>query len=915
MQNRQDDVSEEESGTDISSPQMIRDFVAGKMSKSGSHSLTSSRNMGFDEKISSYRDKVRHNFYETKPYNLVTADQFKNILKLPRPEILKFMLAVAASARTDPDNILLIKFEDIPRGAPSEELVSSFGCLFVGLGHCRQHILPELDSVLQTMSEHDPDIHDYSYDGYVLAGSFPVLSCLPVDPVQNKPPVSPSDLDFFPYGDKIEEIERAYANFLSDMTYLGEERARNNLDTLTKRNDNCTTVQILNLLDHQIIHRGYKSPQAVIAGFDQPACKAFYDGFDTVYFALDAALCLYFGINPVDHRRESPSHMRRVAKYHEYGFQPLLIGLPMSLPSILLPIELEKIDQRDESSGLRYEKGAKPNVYARYPNMTDCYSLPGCSLTFTRLDEYDHQTTGHISKLVDYHSHVWRDKSTGEPINTPNKNSGNNDCDVFICSLYAVQLTFGDNYSAYEDSDYGAEDNEINAYFYHTLSMAIKGKSELISVYSHKPTDIIDNYMTVDVKRILRSVGAASTSSFYFGTDIYRDLYWKCKSYFDVNNGGFLPMQPSDLDEFVNMQNRMRTIFDARSEELQGILNNKHKGLESINFDMITPGRQYTASFKPIIRSTPKDYWGPACVDFNLDPCLAQKLTLLCIRKYHGGILRWLDPNIMKLLCKYINWAWMADFLNAGDLYYQVRESQTIASEFPPNASIPERSKVWKIATPNLIYYLPNKGPCYQPEFKPSVSPSDITYSGYVYPWHLEELTNVKIRNEHLSQKELERKKSRIEAAVQLCKPGANGIQITDVLKPGFNLMQTSKLISASSFEGIKEPSHNIFKIDTSQVLAVASAEQPVSPKASHSKDNTGLLSFIGNLPKEITDSIQQVTRTSTEGPVKPNLGINIGTVAQTIHNSNVESLASLEDLQQSTGDSIKDRRKLNANP
>ena len=84
---------------------------------------------------------------------------------------------------------------------------------------------------------------------------------------------------------------------------------------LTVRNVHCTSIFIEDVSKIQIIHRAYKTPSEVVTGFDLMCCKAFFDGED-VYLTVDAAICIYFGINPVDWRRESPSHMQRILKYY-----------------------------------------------------------------------------------------------------------------------------------------------------------------------------------------------------------------------------------------------------------------------------------------------------------------------------------------------------------------------------------------------------------------------------------------------------------------------------------------------------------------------------------------------------------------------------------------------------------------------
>ena len=139
-----------------------------------------------------------------------------------------------------------------------------------------------------------------------------------------------------------------YINFLAEMDAISISTYGNKLGHMlpicdsifTKRSTNCTTITMeldsafgassYTLRDYQFIHRAYSSPTSVVVGFDLLGCKAFYDG-KMVYFTLDAALCLYFGINPVDWRRESASHTHRIRKYHEYGYNPIFPALSLDL--------------------------------------------------------------------------------------------------------------------------------------------------------------------------------------------------------------------------------------------------------------------------------------------------------------------------------------------------------------------------------------------------------------------------------------------------------------------------------------------------------------------------------------------------------------------------------------------------------
>ena len=874
----------------------------------------------------SFRTKYRHDVFQTKPYNLVSTDQFRNILKLPRPDILKLMMTTSAGARYAPDNVLLVKFDDIPKEAPVGELVSSFGFLYAGLGYCRTNPLPSDAKMRENMFAYCPAAGEFSYDGYVLAGSFPVLCCT----TQNEVIMNPSDLDFYPYGDNPDEVKSSYSNFLQDMDHyinLSKGNGETELpEFIVSRNVNCTSIQFGKdgPLNMQIIHRGHRSPQSVVVGFDQPACKVFFDGFD-IYFTLDAALCLYFGINPVDWRRESPSHMRRVQKYNDYGFSPIFVGLPFSVATEMIDQSIDEATVKEDVGNFD-NKREGPDLYYYPPEMKGFYKLPGAVLRLRRIDEYQHKimatgmdehilnasmtsastkefasriaptnasteflttpttlshpagtlmllgnvenTTGNeiyrnankkitpedirVNRIVDYKYHTWRLKGSSSPFLLKSRTDR---WDVFIASLYIIEIDFmvprpkqnsttgtsllGNVFSnsmqlpaVYpgDESDYGSENMAIHAYFYHTLSLLVMKKYDLISVFAKWPTDITHNYKTVNIAKILRTIGASQKSEFYFGSNRYRNLYLECIDLLGTKHRRIqLPLTEGKLELFYAKQREMIEILNRRIEELDTILKQKLDELLNVKFNIANPGAQYSSSFNPIIRANASDYWGPSYVDIELDPCSKQKLVLLMIRKYHNTILSKLDSNVMKIIFMHMNRFWIMDILN------------DVNSE-SKNKSIADRIEICARPELNQIFTVQDEYKTgSNTEFKPPVDIDDISYNGYVYPWHLAHLVEEKERLKKADEKRKERTKAKIEASLLISKLS----NPAPTLRDNLGLMQTSKLVNPNMFAST---------LDSSSKLA--------NP-APTLRDNMGLMQTSKLVNPNMFANAQQLTNTN----------------------------------------------------
>lgn len=277
----------------------------------------------------------------------VTAKQFEEIISRPAPEILQFMLSVSQKSRNDPTNAYIIKHSHISKEKPKYTPVD-FGSLYASDEVITGRSRAPSSTSITTLKSWIYGLGKMSFNGYVLAGSAPLLACFSDNYEDRKP----NDADFYPFSTRSvaeevqEDVFKSYKTWLSDVETSIEDcieaKKLSNLEYATNRTDTSTTVAFSksnpnnrpshqNLPSYQMIHRGHRTnARSVVVGFDQMPCKVlYYKG--SIYFTLDAALCYYFMINPVDWKRESPSHGHRIMKYAKYGFVPIFPGLEMDL--------------------------------------------------------------------------------------------------------------------------------------------------------------------------------------------------------------------------------------------------------------------------------------------------------------------------------------------------------------------------------------------------------------------------------------------------------------------------------------------------------------------------------------------------------------------------------------------------------
>lgn len=280
-------------------------------------------------------------------YNLVGDTCLHDILSKSSDEILRIIMMIGEENRLNPDRAIVLDAETVSKFKPGNNMLpiafnpSALLLRYVGSDQPYNRI--PFSEAMEQLETAIPFLDSLSFDGYVLAGGLLVKSFIRIY-------TEVPDADFYPWtppnvveSERVEALNTCYMNFLNDMTDAEPAFAKDSI--ITKRNEFCTTIAIPQnyaryengervnydvVRSYQIIHRGHTSPVSTVVGFDQPICKMFYDGH-RVYMTLDAALCFLLKINPIDWRRESPSHLQRAYKYHLRGFRPVCPGLPATL--------------------------------------------------------------------------------------------------------------------------------------------------------------------------------------------------------------------------------------------------------------------------------------------------------------------------------------------------------------------------------------------------------------------------------------------------------------------------------------------------------------------------------------------------------------------------------------------------------
>lgn len=619
-------------------------------------------------------------------YNIMPQEAFRGLTLKDPKFILSYMLDVSEANRRNPNRALLVPVSFIPKEAPVDRVVKDFGKLFTGSGRCRAFSLPADQAILRNMgnflpSSQLPDskaIRELSFDGYVCAGSAVVLACSQTDPPNFMPrSMTPKDADLFIHYDPSEKTDRSiedrcleiYRRLLNEMTdivkiALGKvvHPDPNDSDyrqdyqyTITRRSEYCTTIMCaeFNVEETQIIQRAYTSATATVVGFDQMCCRGFFDG-KMIYFTIEAALCLYFGINPVDWRCESPSHLDRVIKYEKYGFTPIFPGLPFNLG-----IELSNKTSNTGISSVSYilpscylTRDPESSSYRYRPDGKDRY---GKNIVFPiPLKLINKKRYGFHPTIINENNHP-----TLELYRHPSKES---------------------DYDMGEESDY---DKEQMASYYRALTMLIKAKFNFLPVFAYWPNEVLDKCHIPPIRMLLEKTYGGSFPEFYFGSgEIVRlesELSQLRSKYRGHYRSKLKILNKAEKLQALELESRIEQLLDERCQELETEYNDHLKAmLDRVNFITSNPGMQFTSSFHPIRRATPQEFWGNWYEKSEPGSFYQVKFTILCIRRFRNSCWNQTPLDVVKLIFSYFYTSYFVDLASNSHNYLWGDNQQTM---------------------------------------------------------------------------------------------------------------------------------------------------------------------------------------------------------------------------------------------
>jgi hypothetical protein len=333
-------------------------------------------------------------------------------------------------------------------------------------------------------------------------------------------------------------------------------------------------------------------------------CKAFYDGHH-IYFTLDAALSLYFGINPIDWRRESPSFIRRIMKYDKYGFVPIFPGLPIDI-------------------GVKqYRANGVMEIYRQH--------------------EPTRKTIGPPKYYYTLHSIIFVEENLDQDQDQHTEN----------------------DYDSLISNEFG--DTSMHAIMYKSLSLIIKDKIQYVPVYTTGvPISIIDDFEVVNIEQVLLKL-ITSTSSriseFYFGDRRALNIVQRLGFYTSYSNGSKLKLlTDADLDTIRALNHELIDIHKTRTLELAPKIELVKENLKEITFVTSNPGAQFSAAFNPIIRKHPREFYGPDYQDFNMGIGSTGKLFILHLRMQRTSLFAMLSLDVIRLIFRFADQIYIESF-------------------------------------------------------------------------------------------------------------------------------------------------------------------------------------------------------------------------------------------------------------
>lgn len=492
------------------------------------------------------------------------------------------------------------------------------------------------------MSELIRKVDKMSFDGYVIAGGAALNTVVGFRGFP-KP-----DADFYPLYANTALTDQAsrhnlimvsYNRWLQDCEQLCEKNGAK--VRIVSRGEHATTIKVQHtklkddqnafsigddnrISSYQMIHRAYKSPEEVVVGFDQPCCKAFFDGTET-YLTLDCALCVRYNINPVDWRCESPTHIKRALKYNERCFRWVVPLFPLT-------------PELPDNSGTRFRfaggiitmtKEKVKLLEQRYReiniNNPDEFPIPKHQSEYQ--SDYEPQFIDQIIRdgyeLPTEESPDVRRQSSG----FDNLRAAATDHPTYFVAYSSTIADFLKNKFVVDDYRLMIERQEYREYFLHRKRMM----------------EIADEVNKIQARMTQKYTGGRGRKN-------------KCMD-------GPRPhrFQTEQMGRYLELCNEAKMLA---ADYTNKVVANSAAMLERrkiVNFLFDNPGTQITASFNPVKRTSHADYWGKNAAAIVYPRIAWDQLTALCALM-NRRVIVFVPRDVMKMIREELFRAYVSGF-------------------------------------------------------------------------------------------------------------------------------------------------------------------------------------------------------------------------------------------------------------
>lgn len=559
-------------------------------------------------------------------HNILPKEDWERLKQMPIEQAIHTIFTISEFNRTNKNPFLL------PKSYFGRESNDNVAQLTDDSNFMLKEALKRYNAPKQI--EHlTPNFGSFTFNGYIIAGSAALIT---VTGFYN----DDIDVDFYPIfrsddaSTSQEKIMVSYNQWLSDcndayyVSWIRDVSRGEHNTTILTRELKPAKQDMYSLSEKypqklQLIHRAYITPEEVVVGFDQPCCKAFYDGKDT-YVTLDCALCIHFNINPIDWRAESPTHLERALKYERRGF------------SIVCP----KFHFADSSQKFQFSRGI-----ISLDGQNKCHLVPfsrQCKLQVDNFDEFPVEShTSEFASDYDYMSLI-RLEQDGNHIATP-ENPVNYHNRREIEHLRVNLRAAAKNLPTYAT---------VKAY---NIGDFQKSKFVEFDFVTYIESQCYRDFF-LHRKRMMQIEEEIA--------EIQQRIKQKHKIKKSVEDSRPHRFRLEESEKYLALCKEAKELHDDYVKTVQ---QNWYPILErrkTVQFIFENPGSQFriNASFHPIHKNSHEEYWGKNATLIHYEHIAWDQIISLCVLMKRGVFVV-LPKDLLKLIREELYKLWMKDLL------------------------------------------------------------------------------------------------------------------------------------------------------------------------------------------------------------------------------------------------------------